>query len=284
MSTDGGMLGYAELLRLATTNGLQELDCSVVQIPHDGNGNHAVVLAAARTSRGVFRAIGEARMASVPAALHELLLTVAEQRAKTRAMSEAVGMPHVLRADQGGDAVAKPTMQNAPAQPAAPIAQPPEKLAVAAAQESTATVTTQATNAENSPAAAKRLTPEPVSAAQPGPSPLKQPVRDATTTPQTPLKHEAQPGKASNTVPFSEGLGPEVLARLLDMTRRKAQAEGAAITEEEAMQRLDSFFQRAFGHPLSDGSRMEGQRVVQRLASDLARLGAESTHAHAMRS
>jgi hypothetical protein len=59
------------------------------------------------------------------------------------------------------------------------------------------------------------------------------------------------------------------------MTRKKAAQEGGEITEEEAMRKLDSFFQRAFGHPLAEGTRMEGQRVVQRLASELARLSAE---------
>jgi hypothetical protein len=52
--------------------------------------------------------------------------------------------------------------------------------------------------------------------------------------------------------------------------------EGNPATEEEAMRRLNSYFQRAFGHDLSEASRMEGQRVVQRLAADLARMSAES--------
>jgi hypothetical protein len=63
------------------------------------------------------------------------------------------------------------------------------------------------------------------------------------------------------------------------MTRKKAAMEGGEITEEDAMRKLDSFFQRAFGHSLAEGTRMEGQRVVQRLASELARLSADSGEA-----
>jgi hypothetical protein len=75
---------------------------------------------------------------------------------------------------------------------------------------------------------------------------------------------------------LDEELGPDVLARLMHLTRKKAESEGIAITEEEAMHRLDSYFQRAFGHAVATGTRVEGQRVVQRLMTDLARLAGGS--------
>jgi hypothetical protein len=81
--------------------------------------------------------------------------------------------------------------------------------------------------------------------------------------------------------PVGEALGADVVAKLLQMTRRKATLEGADSSEEEALRKLDSFFQRAFGHPMSEATRMEGQRVVQRLASDLARLSTDRPDAAA---
>jgi hypothetical protein len=59
------------------------------------------------------------------------------------------------------------------------------------------------------------------------------------------------------------------------MTRRIGELKQEELSEEEALAKLDSFFQRAFNHPLAEGTRMEGQRVVQRLAADLSRLSQE---------
>src|SRR6266568_2942840 len=98
MSMDGSALGYSELLRLATSKGLQELDAAIVQIPSDQNHGHAVVLAAVRTSTAVYRAVGEAWRESLPPDQRQQALTVAELRAKTRALCEAVGMPQPLGA------------------------------------------------------------------------------------------------------------------------------------------------------------------------------------------
>ncbi|MGH2411044.1 MAG: hypothetical protein ACRDGS_11835, partial [Chloroflexota bacterium] len=93
MSTPSGMRGYAELLRAALSDGMQELDCTLVQLPGEQNGYQAVVLATVRTSRGLFRAVGEAARDRLPADEREHTLTVAEIRAKTRALGDAVGQP-----------------------------------------------------------------------------------------------------------------------------------------------------------------------------------------------
>jgi hypothetical protein len=109
MSTDGSALGFAELLRLATSNGLQELDSTIVQIPNEQNGHHAIVLAGARTTKSLYRAVGEAWRDSLPAPLRAQALTVAEQRAKIRALCEAVGMPQPLAAAEAPARAEQPT-------------------------------------------------------------------------------------------------------------------------------------------------------------------------------
>jgi len=70
----------------------------------------------------------------------------------------------------------------------------------------------------------------------------------------------------------NDGIGPEITSKLLQMTRRIAELKAEEMTEEGALERLDSFFQRRFGHGLDQATRMEGQGVVQRLASEVARL------------
>lgn len=282
MSTDGSALGYAELLRLATSGGLQELESTIVQIPSEQNGHHAVVLAGARTAKALFRAVGEAWRDALPPPLRSQVLTVAEMRAKTRALCEAVGMPQPLTISD------TPPASDRQAQPA------PDRPGTAAKSAHTDARPVQASaTPEAAPAAAPRAAP----AAPPAPAAAAAaaPNRPAeTSAPSADDDEEDTPpevagagqrtragataraaGAARHMPAPPEGLGPDILARLLQMTRKKAVMEGGEISEEEAMRKLDSFFQRAFGHPLAEGTRMEGQRVVQRLASELARLSAE---------
>jgi hypothetical protein len=283
-------VAYSDLLQLAVANGLQELDCTVIQLPSEQNRNHAVVLATVRSSRGSFHAIGEAHAESLPLAYQGIALTVAELLAKTRALGESIGRPQPLSAILGlaGIEAAIPTLEGVEgAQPmqgtfervrdeflAAPTPDPyrsvpptqaPAEEVLSGAQSddvpplglSEPRFRRSSTTADMTPAAvvSETITQIPGTSAPAGSTSVSR----AAVEP------------ASLSIP-SEDLGPDVLARLLHMTRKKAESEGADITEEEAMRRLDSFFQRAFGHPLSEGTRMEGQRVVQRLASELARL------------
>lgn len=69
-----------------------------------------------------------------------------------------------------------------------------------------------------------------------------------------------------------DAIGRDMEAKLLKMAMSIASLEGSDISESDARQKLDDFFMRAFKHPLSKATRLEGQRVVQRLSSDLARL------------
>src|SRR5579871_6384322 len=127
MSTDGSALGYAELLRLATSGGLQELESTIVQIPTDQNGHHAVVLAGARTGKAIFRAVGEAWRDTLPPPLRAQTLTVAEMRAKTRALCEAVGMPQPLAVPDGPTRAEQPASTVAANGATAPKPVPPQE-------------------------------------------------------------------------------------------------------------------------------------------------------------
>src|SRR5947209_9193065 len=97
MESDGDAVPYHELLGLARDEGLIALDVHVVQAPGEANGRTAVVQATARTREGGFAAIGEAAAASTPPDWHPFLLTLAELRAKARALRELTGLEHTVR-------------------------------------------------------------------------------------------------------------------------------------------------------------------------------------------
>ena len=111
--TDSNDVGseYEALVRRAMSQGLQGLDCTLVQLPSDQNGHHGVVLAAVTTDRGVFRAVGEAWRDLLPPARRGETLTTAEIRAKSRALREALGMPalSITHAAAGSEELVKGT-------------------------------------------------------------------------------------------------------------------------------------------------------------------------------
>jgi hypothetical protein len=290
------VLGHAEPLRQAITRGLRELDCTIVQIPADTNGHYAVVLATVTTCEGlVFRAVGEASRDTLPQAWRHMVLTVAESRAKARALAEAAGVPDyavdradtdseagaLLTADLGDGAsgdvgLAAPSETAHDQEPAlregsAPVAAPARGGADAGI----------AGRPEVGAAAELAVGPEVRAATAPASAGWSSGVANAARKEAVQMQSPAKPSSQRPSAPaqLSEELGPDVLARLLHLTRKKAESEGASITEEEAMRRLDSYFQRAFGHTVSQGTRVEGQRVIQRLTSDLARLPALSGRA-----
>jgi len=308
MSTDGSALGYPELLRLATSRGLTELDSTIVQIPSEANGGHGVVLAAARTGTGLFRALGEAWRDTLPAAQQAQTLTVAEVRAKTRALCEAVGMPQPLAAAAtplaGSEpATASPMAALRPVAPPMPrhverpataaAPQPMERptalreelasrpsLADPEAEQGTVTAGTRGLGGPAEVVVAK-----PPAGAMPAPAtPAPAPGRpaggiapeDEPAGTAAGKERTLSPRPVSRPAPGSplgnDGIGPEITSKLLQMTRRIAELKAEEMTEEGALERLDSFFQRRFGHGLDQATRMEGQGVVQRLASEVARL------------
>src|SRR5438552_14214358 len=97
MDADGDAVAYHELLGLARDEGLIALDVHVIQAPGEANGGTAVVQATARTREGGFAAVGEAAAAATPPDWHPFLLTLAELRAKARALRELTGLEHTVR-------------------------------------------------------------------------------------------------------------------------------------------------------------------------------------------
>jgi hypothetical protein len=283
--TDSNDVGsdYEALVRRAMSQGLQGLDCTLVQLPGDQNGHHGVVLAAVTTDRGVFRAVGEAWRDLLPPARRGETLTTAEIRAKTRALREALGMPASSITHASAVSVA-PVNGSIPTE--AEIVSTHVTATAASAAESSARSTAAA-----APAGSIRAVPTPPyeldsrknQAARAG-----TPVKPATVSGPTAGKGGGGSEERESSEPeipakpsqmLVDGLGTDMLNRLLEMTKRKAAIEGNTAGDDEALQRLDSYFQRAFGHPLSEATRMEGQRVIQRLAADLSRSGSGSGRA-----
>jgi hypothetical protein len=253
---DGSALGYPELLRLAVSKGLQELDITMIQVPAEANGGHAVVLATARTTASLYRALGEAWWSEAGSGRPPQALILAEHRAKTSALCESVGMPRALEAGSDGEAATDTAQRvlhgptpsaEAKAAPRPLVAPQRDREAVPAAPGPQRTAGGEAVDRAERPAA--RST--------------------DTGAPRSPVG--ARPGQRLSAS-AAEGLGPDVLQQLLQMTRQIGELKHEELTEEEALAKLDSFFMRAFNHPLAEATRVEGQRVVQRLAGDLARL------------
>jgi hypothetical protein len=266
------LAGYAELLQRALSLGLLELDSSVVQLPSDANSHHAVLLATARTDSGlVLRAVGEAYRDAASGDDRFALLTLAESRAKARVLSEVLCIPgasaaplssmfaeHVEEAAAGLPEYVDQTTRVAAF--AAPATDTADRDSTSPRISLLSTPAAEETAGGMHAAAAPRFA---VDSAR----------GHAETRAMSPSRSPAA-GPKSKIVSVDEAIEPDVLARLMHLTRRKAEEEGSPISEEEAMLRLDSYFQRAFGHPVAEGTQIEGQRVVQRLVSGGARVSA----------
>jgi hypothetical protein len=74
---------YEGLLDEAHRQGLRRITTTVIQIPHDDNGNMAIVQAEVETDRGMFSGIGDAAPGNVNRMIVPHLLRMAETRAKS---------------------------------------------------------------------------------------------------------------------------------------------------------------------------------------------------------
>jgi hypothetical protein len=83
---------YEGLLDEAHQQGLKRISTTLVQIPHEDNGNIAVVQAEVETGKGVFAGIGDASPANVNRMIVPHLIRMAETRAKARALRDAVNI------------------------------------------------------------------------------------------------------------------------------------------------------------------------------------------------
>lgn len=83
---------YEGLLDEAHQQGLRRISTTLIQIPHDDNGNMAVVQAEVETEKGAFSGIGDASPGNVNRMIVPHLLRMAETRAKARALRDAVNI------------------------------------------------------------------------------------------------------------------------------------------------------------------------------------------------
>lgn len=83
---------YEGLLDEAHQQGLKRITTTLIQIPHEDNGNLAVVQAEVETDRGTFGGIGDAGPQNVNRMIVPHLIRMAETRAKARALRDAVNV------------------------------------------------------------------------------------------------------------------------------------------------------------------------------------------------
>jgi hypothetical protein len=309
MDADGDAVSYHELLGLARDEGLIALDVHVIQAPGEANGCTAVVQATARTQEGSFAAVGEATAASTPPEWHPYLLTLAEVRAKARALRELTGLEHTVREELAtpylpADVPAAPASGSSgdrrqatgdslraqgPAEPpsgaGAPLQAPPPSagggrgVAQAAGPEGNGAASPPAPRP--TPTATVSSPGGEVAGEASGADQETHP--DAVTAPHSAVAREPaapEPARARDE-PDGEGIDREMEAKLLKLAISIAALEGTDLSDAEARQKVDDFFVRAFKRPLNRASRIEGQRVVQRLSSELSRLRAASHDAKA---
>jgi hypothetical protein len=274
------MPAYAEALRRALSMGLRELDSTIVRLPGEAGCRHAVVLATVRANDGVvLRAVGEANADGDSGDDARFLVTLAESRAKGRVLSElmclaisgaeasegraAGGRDELPRFTDGAADVRSETGDHSKA-----------SLAEAVTDAGDHQLDTSPLSPVASHTAGERV---PVmETGEPPPARAKQAASEHSSRLEDrstgfSSSQKPDPGSQRGLLSVDVAIGPDVVARLLQLTRRKAEAEGAPICEEEAMLRIDSYFQRAFGHPVAEGTQIEGQRVVQRLMSGTGR-------------
>jgi hypothetical protein len=83
---------YEGLLDEAHQQGLCRISTTLIQLPHDDNGNMAVVAAEIETGKGTFSGLGDASPANVGRPIVPHILRMAETRAKARALRDAVNI------------------------------------------------------------------------------------------------------------------------------------------------------------------------------------------------
>ncbi len=296
-ASDSDAVAYNEFLSLARDEGLIAVEVQVVQAPAEGNGHSAVVQAIARTRDGGFGAVGEASPASAPAAWRPFLTTLAELRAKARALREMTGLEHAVQEELGVPyhvaGAGKTGERELPAaRPAAPATadEPDEPVDIAAIpglQRGMGGIKF----APRTPPAVPATRPSPDQDEDSGGEMDDDDEEDAATT-ETPAPRvldAVTPYTAPSPAPRQldddappdyDAIPPDMLDKLKRLATSIAELEGTAISDAQALLKLDDFFMRAFRHPLGQSTRIEGQRVVQKLSSDLSKRRAEANAAN----
>lgn len=276
MDPDDEAVPYSEFLALARDEGLITLEIQVVQSPSEANGRTAVVVATARSAQAGFSAVGEAAPHSAPEAWQPFLTTLAELRAKARALRDLSGLDHAVQEELAVPYLAGSAPDEAPQRPppprqpapraATPRAPDPVRLhapspSIDADEEED--LEEPDVTAQSRAGVAQRPIPAPAIQADPDDAPAGLSADEAPSQPDD---------LDDDLPPDHEGIDPDMVAKLKKLAISIADLEGTNLSDAEATQKLDDFFLRAFKHTLGKATRMEGQRVVQRLSGDLVRL------------
>ena len=277
MSLDATM-SQDELVELARREGLNAIDVVVIQLPNEDNGHSAVVLATARTADGGFSAVGEASPLTATPEWGGFMVTLAEMRAKARAVRELVGRGLLVHHEghtpygagsagtngamtrQSGTIVGHPDAADASPSAVADLNNSPNQNGLEA-HEGNRNV--QASSLAQPSDVRSRDTDS-----SQGQTVAEPDIKHATSG----SDHESEALTRTGDDPDFDAIDRDMEAKLLKFAISIAELEGDELSESEARSKLDGFFVRAFKHPLARASRIEGQRVVQRLSADLARL------------
>jgi len=95
-------IAYAELLKIAHDEGLKSIVTQLLATPTEDNGHRAIVKAVVEVERGRFEGLGDADPSNVESFLAPHLIRVAEDRAKARALRDAVNCGIVSQEELGG--------------------------------------------------------------------------------------------------------------------------------------------------------------------------------------
>lgn len=124
---------YRGLLDAAHQDGLKRIKTDLLQAPRDQNGLTAIVWAEVETSKGVFTGVGDAAPVNVNREMMNVIVRMAETRAKARALRDAVNCTHLLLEDDGDEHVQPSQLPPRPAAPAGPQTRPLASAPVASA-------------------------------------------------------------------------------------------------------------------------------------------------------
>lgn len=117
-------IAYAELLKMAHEEGLKSVATQLLATPTEDNGHRAIVKAVVEVERGRFEGLGDADPSNVDSSLAPHLIRVAEDRAKARALRDAVNCGIVSSEELGGTPV---EAQNGSPELGAPDPLPPSR-------------------------------------------------------------------------------------------------------------------------------------------------------------
>lgn len=298
----GDMGPLDELMGMARDEGLIAVEVQVVQAPSTANEHTAVVCVSARTANFTTSAVGEASPQSSSAPWRPFLTTLAEIRAKARALRELTGQGFAVEEEldvpypRGDGFEDGPTVRETPRpytapRPAPTPSAPPTPSAASfdpfgspSSREQDAVDPLSMLRPLSSLIPPGSTPPPPVSRRlqdddedeqegeeeTPGPAPRMIGSTGAELSPAPTIQAEDEEEEEDDDLPDYDRIDPDMLAKLKKLAISLAQFTDKNATEDDAQRRLDAYFMKAFNHPLNKGTRNEGRLVVGTLSKQLA--------------